>query len=361
MGCTSCGTDARLIELLLNKFINDAIKDGTIQPGLRDCFNEQLEKNTNVITCHSLEDAICQLQTDGRLCFLTPVALDYNKDTGVLSIIMSDGTTLPTTLEVKTPDSYITSGQFNPDSGKIVLTYNDPTKQAIELDVSSLKNGLTVTTNNDGSLTFTKPDGTTVSTTVPVFGNSITTVNGKLEVAHDDTLVKLPDGRLSVRDKSCVEVNNLSELEGTPLGKLGMTCFYKSISTRQGSEQLVVGMPINPISEGITSPALQEASDLSDAFRAYDSARAGTADVSGWQVASPTEVSQVFIVDGHAWSRTNRGGMTESGRMGNSAAWSEWRKLDNIPTPPAPNNTRDIVFKNSTGKITLGYGYSTEQ
>lgn len=198
MGCTSCGTDARLIELLLNKFINDAINAGTIQAGLKDCFNERLEKNTNVITCHSLEDAICQLQTDGRLCFLTPVALDYNRDTGVLSVIMSDGTSLTTTLEVKSPDSYIASGSFDAKAGKIVLKYNDAQKPPIELDVSALKDSLTVAENTDGSLTFTRPDGTTVSTTVPVFGNSITTVNGKLEVAHDDTLVKLPDGRISV-------------------------------------------------------------------------------------------------------------------------------------------------------------------
>lgn len=164
MGCTRCGTDARLIELLLNKFIQDNLKDGTLQAGLKDCFNERLEKNTNVITCHSLEDAICQLQTDGRLCFLTPTALHHDSKKGVLSIIMSDGTTLNTPLEAKSTDTYIASGRFDAVAGKILLQYNDTAKPNIELDVSGLKKGLTVAEGSNGSLIFTRPDGTTIST-----------------------------------------------------------------------------------------------------------------------------------------------------------------------------------------------------
>lgn len=386
MGCTRCGTDARLIELLLNKFIQDNLKDGTLQAGLKDCFNQRLEKNTNVITCHSLEDAICQLQTDGRLCFLTPTALHHDAKKGVLSIIMSDGTTLDTPLDVKSKDTYIASGSFDAVAGKIVLTYNDTSKPNIELDVSTLKKGLTVVKNADGSLVFTRPDGTTVSmdapTPAPVFGDSLTTrkgkievnenilpkfgttiqpVNGKLEVAHDETLFVKPDGKLSVRNKDCVEVNNLDVLEGTPLGKLGMTCFYKAINARAGEEVVLVGMPANPIATTPTQPPLRSAADYTADFRAYDASVASTADVTGWQVASGTEIAQVVIVDGHAWSRTNRGGMYEGGRLADNRAWSLWRKLDNIPTPPVANATRDVVFKNSSGKVTLGYGYSTEQ
>lgn len=182
----------------------------------------------------------------------------------------------------------------------------------------------------------------------PKFGKTITEQAGKYDVAHDDTLYRLPDGRLSVRDKKCVEVNNLDVVQGTGLGKLGFTCFYKAIETRGGGT-VVVGMPANPISTEPTQPAISTRAELAEEFVQFDRDNWYTADVSGWQVASGTEVSQVFIVDGVAWTRTHRAGMSQDGSIPTgpgATGWGVWKRLSNVPTPP--NNGFDVNTVPST-------------
>lgn len=359
MGCKKgCGQSTANLELIVKDIIRGMIDDGLLQEGLVDCTNNRIFRNTRVITCDLLRDALCQLLETGDVCITMPDALAIDDD-GHVILTMTDGSKLQTHSTL--PDTKLTDVTLKGTVLSFTLSDGN-TLPNVDLAGILPDVGLDVTQDASGNITLTKSgQPPVVIPTPPVFGDSIAPVNGKLEVAHDNTIIKLPDGRLSVRDKACVEVNNLTELEGTALGKLGMTCFYKSISTGKGSEQLVIGMPTDPTSEEPTIPALRTASDLSNGFRAYDTARAGTTDISGWQVASATEVSQVLIVDGHAWARTNRGGMSDTGRLANNSLWSDWRKLDNVPTPPAQNTARDIVFKNSTGKITLGYGYSTEQ
>lgn len=359
MGCKKgCGQSTANLELIVKDIIRGMIDDGRLQEGLVDCTNTRLFRNARVMTCDLLKDALCQLLESGDVCITMPEALAID-DEGHVVLTMTDGSTLKTHSTL--PDTKLTGVTLN---GTVLSFTLSDGKTLPTVDLSSIlpEAGFDVVTDAGGNITLTKPGHSPVVIPAPpVFGNSIAPVNGKLEVAHDNTLVKLPDGRLSVRDKSCVEVNNLDALEGTPLGKWGVTCFYKSLDTNAGQEVIVIGMPANPISTATTQPALQRPSDMATEFRTYDSSLLDTVDLTGWQVASGTEIAQTVIVDGHAWSRTNRGGMTESGRLGDSSAWSPWRKLDAVPTPPPTTNQRDIVFKNSSGKVVLGYGYSTEQ
>lgn len=101
MGCTSCGTDARLVELMVDKLINEALDDGKIQAGLVSCGDRKLEKNTPVVTCTELRSKVCELIEEGDLCFVTPTALStsVNKENTELTditLIMSDGSALTT-------------------------------------------------------------------------------------------------------------------------------------------------------------------------------------------------------------------------------------------------------------------------
>lgn len=384
MGCKKgCGNGTSNIELIVKDLIRGMIDDGRIQEGLVDCTDKRIFRNTRVITCDLLKDALCHLLDSGDVCITMPEALAID-DEGHVVLTLTNGEQISTKSTL--PDTKLEQVVLEGTRLKFTLS-NGKVLPNVDLADVLAQAGMSVTKDAAGNVTLTKPgqDPVVIPAPVPapVFGNSLTTrdgkievnedilpkfgttiqaVNGKLEVAHDDTLFVKPDGRLSVRNKDCVEVNNLDALEGTPLGKWGMTCFYKAIETRAGQEALVIGMPTNPISTEPTQSALRSVADLANEFRTFDAGKSFTADLTGWQVASGTEIAQTVIVNGHAWSRSNRGGMTESGRLGDSGAWSPWRKLDAVPTPPPPpTNRRDIVFKNSSGKEVLGYGYSTEQ
>lgn len=102
MGCTRCGTDTKLIELMFTKLVQEALKDGTLQAGLVDCSEKRLEKNTNVVTCNALEDLVCDLIKNGEICINEPITLHHNAETGELSIGMSNGEVLTTTLDAAT-------------------------------------------------------------------------------------------------------------------------------------------------------------------------------------------------------------------------------------------------------------------
>lgn len=43
MGCTSCGTNPMMVNLLITNAITEAIKDGTLQAGLAKC-GDQIER-----------------------------------------------------------------------------------------------------------------------------------------------------------------------------------------------------------------------------------------------------------------------------------------------------------------------------
>lgn len=190
MGCTRCGTDAQLIELLINKFIKDALADGTLQAGLNDCYAQKLEKSTAVITCHSLEEAICQLTSDGRLCFDKPVALDYDKDTDTLSIIMSNGNVLKTTIDTK--DLFVARATFSEADGLVTFHYNDSAKEPFTVDLSSLKNKVTATKADDGTVTITNQDGSPIRID-PVKVNATEAPDGTVTITNqDNSTVAIP-------------------------------------------------------------------------------------------------------------------------------------------------------------------------
>lgn len=98
MGCTRCGTDTKALQLLTKDLIRQMIDEGKLQEGLVDCQDRRLWREARVVTCDILGDAVCELIKKGELCIDKPEALVYDKDTGELTLVMSDGSTISTTL-----------------------------------------------------------------------------------------------------------------------------------------------------------------------------------------------------------------------------------------------------------------------
>lgn len=178
-----------------------------------------------------------------------------------------------------------------------------------------------------------------------------TTEPDKWNIKHDDSLIIKADGSLSVNDKKCVEVSNLNDPVAGGVGKLGFTCFYKAIETRSANRNLVIGMPTNPIADEATQPALTNQNNIASAFVSYDQSKQYTLDVVGYQIATPTEIAQYVDVDGHFWGRQNRGGMHTNGSIADNNAWTDWKRLDELPQPPNEfdiSNLPTVAWKKGT-------------
>lgn len=123
MGCTKCGTDHALTGLLIDKAINDALKDGTLQGGLYDCGGKALPAGANVVRCEELAGKICELMDAGELCLTLPVTMSTKDDPDdssklILTIIMSDATEIST--KIPKPSSGGGSGIGEEEVKKIV-------------------------------------------------------------------------------------------------------------------------------------------------------------------------------------------------------------------------------------------------
>lgn len=60
----SCGIDTTLLRLYLNELLEEAIKTGKVQGGLRDCTNEMLLANTQMLSCAEITGLKAELQQE---------------------------------------------------------------------------------------------------------------------------------------------------------------------------------------------------------------------------------------------------------------------------------------------------------
>lgn len=232
MGCTKCGSDTQLIQLLLDKYIRDAIEDGRIQEGLRDCNTNPLRRDTNVITCELLEDAICQLITEGRVCLDKPIMLDYDKSTGVLKLVMSNGESMTTKLDAN--DIHISSMKLLNDT--LTLSYNTG-QEPLSVDLSGYKSKVSVTEDSDGNIIIA--DGTGVTKTIPApikFNETITKQGDKYGVNpefHKDKVSATlnADGSITLTDGAGNETKIPAPVEPKPVEPIQ----FNDTITKQGN------------------------------------------------------------------------------------------------------------------------------
>lgn len=175
----SCGPDREYLRLLIEDLLREAIADGRVQGGLKNCAGDKLDANTKTPDCAALdaevtareaavekeatarENAVRELQTQrdtdvaaqqvkdqaqdeahAALKLVVDKAVediaaweDENKfptsasvlEDGALRFTMNDGSHI----DVKTPNVYTESGKL--DGNKLVFTRNDDTKYEVDL------------------------------------------------------------------------------------------------------------------------------------------------------------------------------------------------------------------------------------
>lgn len=167
MGCTKCGTDFSALKLMMKDLIRQMIDEGKLQEGLIDCQDKRLWRDARVVTCDILGDAVCEMIKNGDICINEPEALVYAEDTGELKLIMSDGTTLDTTLSLD--DTKLKAVAFDNNTKVAKFTLTDNT--SFNLDLSTL-----LSTENVGS--------------------GLEFAGNKLNVKVDDTTIRIDNGVL---------------------------------------------------------------------------------------------------------------------------------------------------------------------
>ena len=136
MGCTKCGTDLSSLHLIVKDIIRQLIDDGKLQEGLVDCTDKRLWRDSRVLTCDLLGDAVCQLITNGDICLVKPEALTVEKQANgshKISLIMSDGTTLDTT--AKLTDGVLNSVTYDAKTKIATFTTTNGDSYEIKLDI----------------------------------------------------------------------------------------------------------------------------------------------------------------------------------------------------------------------------------
>lgn len=380
MGCTKCGTDLSSLHLIVKDIIRQLIDEGKLQEGLVDCTDKRLWRDSRVLTCDLLGDAVCQLITNGDICLVKPEALTVEKqDNGShkISLLMSDGTTLDTTarladgvLNSVTYDAKTKIAKFtttNGDSYEIKLDIPEPveytftTKDNGDIEVANGKKEVLATIpaikvkavkEADGDVVITNQDGSTVE--VPAIKvKAAKEADGKVVITNqdgttveiekpaefdlskhvDNKTVRLKDGKLEVIKEKCATVTNLNTLETSDgnLKQLGISCFTGVFNAVDADA--AIGAPVK---FGETNV------EKSDAITAKEDITSGhQLDFTGWQVATGKKVHQYIysrVGDGvqSGWVRSNDSGMNADGTLKNPNDWGKWVYELNLPEQPAP-------------------------
>lgn len=379
MGCTKCGTDLSSLHLIVKDIIRQLIDEGKLQEGLVDCTDKRLWRDSRVLTCDLLGDAVCQLITNGDICLVKPEALTVEKQENgshKISLLMSDGTVLDTTarladgvLNSVTYDAKTKIAKFtttNGDSYEIKLDIPEPveytftTKENGDIEVANGKKEVLATIpaikvkavkEADGDVVITNQDGSTVE--VPAIKvKAAKEADGKVVITNqdgttveiekpaefdlskhvDNKTVRLKDGKLEVIKEACATVTNLNTLEASDgnLKQLGISCFTGVFNAADAST--AIGAPVKFGETNVEkSDAIATKEDITSGYQL---------DFTGWQVATGNEVHQYIysrIGDGvqSGWVRSNDSGMNADGTLKNPNDWGRWVYELNLPKQPA--------------------------
>lgn len=380
MGCTKCGTDLSSLHLIVKDIIRQLIDEGKLQEGLVDCTDKRLWRDSRVLTCDLLGDAVCQLITNGDICLVKPEALTVEKQENgshKISLLMSDGTVLDTTarladgvLNSVTYDAKTKIAKFtttNGDSYEIKLDIPEPveytftTKDNGDIEVANGKKEVLATIpaikvkavkEADGDVVITNQDGSTVE--VPAIKvKAAKEADGKVVITNqdgttveiekpaefdlskhvDNKTVRLKDGKLEVIKEKCATVTNLNTLEASDgnLKQLGISCFTGVFNAVDADA--AIGAPVKFGETNVEkSDAITAKEDISSGYQL---------DFTGWQVATGKEVHQYIYsrVGGgvqSGWVRSNDSGMNADGTLKNPNDWGKWVYELNLPEQPAP-------------------------
>lgn len=192
MGCTKCGTDLSSLHLIVKDIIRQLIDEGKLQEGLVDCTDKRLWRDSRVLTCDLLGDAVCQLITNGDICLVKPEALTVEKQENgshKISLLMSDGTTLETTARLA--DGVLNSVTYDAKTKIAKFTTTNGDSYEIKLDIPEPVE-YTFTKKDDGVYSVAK-DGKELLAINPgvldvkIEGDKLHVTNAAGEVKQFDT------------------------------------------------------------------------------------------------------------------------------------------------------------------------------
>lgn len=241
-----CGSTVNNIELIVKDLIRQMIENGQLQEGLVDCTDRRLWRDTRVLTCDLLTDAICQLIQNGDICLATPQALTVEKQADgshKLSLVMTDGSVIQTTARLS--DGVLENVTYDTKTKKATFTVTGGAHYELNLKDDFDAVTYTYTAQTDGSVQITNAKGTLVAT-IPA-GQEIKVKaakdqNGDVTITNQDgSTVEIGIGALAGRvtnlenkpdfnlgdhvDNTTVRVNSAGKLEATqPEQKAGLDC-----------------------------------------------------------------------------------------------------------------------------------------
>lgn len=336
MTCSaSCGSQREMVELLVNKAITDAIGDGTLQAGLKDCDGGTLGKDSKVVLCNALVDSVNEAIKNGDINVVKNVVYKENK------IVVTDGAGKDHEFELPYPKMAIGNKEVvltNPNGESVavpkaseVLTEDDFDKTIVKGANETDKLGVKVKT--DGGLEATnngvgiklgdgvKTDANGALTIGEVFAEKPITGKGtkaeplRLALSQRDFDVNPASGEVSlksVRSQSVTDLNNGVQV-------MGYSTFFGNVDKAQSL--YVKGVPPAIAAEDALQNSTTQVSELKDGEK-YD--------FNGWQISSPVQVDQYLVgVDNVVWHRINDVGMNDDGTFKDPNAWSKWSRETN--------------------------------
>lgn len=336
MTCSaSCGSQREMVELLINKAITDAIGDGTLQAGLKDCDGGTLGKDSKVVLCNALVDSVNEAIKNGDINVVKNVVYKENK------IVVTDGAGKDHEFELPYPKMAIGNKEVvltNPNGESVavpkaseVLTEDDFDKTIVKGANETDKLGVKVKTN--GGLEATddgvgiklgdgvKADANGALTIGEVFAEKPITGKGtkeeplKVALNKRDFDVNEATGEVSlkaVRSQSVMDLNNGVQV-------MGYSTFFGNVD--KAGDKYVVGVPPSIDTEDATQNPTARIAELKDGEK-YD--------FNGWQISSPAQVDQYLVgTDKAVWHRVNESGMNADGTLNDPGNWSVWRRETN--------------------------------
>ena len=337
MTCSaSCGSQREMVELLVNKAITDALKNGELQAGLKDCDGGALGKDSKVVLCNALVESVNEAIKNGDINVVKDVVYKENK------IVVTDGAgkddeyelpypkmaigdkevvlTNPNGEHVSVPKAgdVLTAGDFDKtitkganEAGKLGVKVKEKGGLEATEDGVGIKAGDGLKVGEDGSLQIGE-----IFTKKPITGKGTKADPLSVEFSNKDFVVNPVTGEVSLKPAGADQLTDLDV--GKPA--LGYSSFFGYVDKARGV--YVKGVPPDIKSVEANQRPTSSIDQLKDG-EDYD--------FNGWQVASPVQVDQYLVGDDRAvWHRVNDGGMNQDGSLKTPTEWSDWRRETNV-------------------------------
>lgn len=335
MACGGCNDSTGLTKDQVENLINKMVAEGVLSASLFACDGSKLPAGAKLVVCDQLASIVNERINNGQIKVVKTVEFVDGK----LVVMDGDGTTHKIEMPFVKGVEVAGKVQLTLANGKEVII---PSDAISESDLGkTIKKGIREDNKFDIDVGALAKENTEPNNAFNQAGSGLANDGqGGLKVVpadfiDNDTIVVDPTtGRIKVKPHTCVDMTNgnLNTLSNG-LNTLGQTCYYGLVAGALDttSTNFIVGVPADPANATLThTTAAETKADLNF----------GTADVTGYQIASPTEIIQYFYDDysilpsiqNSGWVRMHTGGLNNDGTLKNGS-WTRWERNGAIPDP----------------------------